>query len=316
MTDTELYKKCVTLGALSLQYRKQFCGLLPEVEKRKLYHKYGMHSIYEFGAKLAGLTHDTINEVLRVHELLADKPLLQEKLISGEIGYTKLRPVATIATPETQKEWLEKITKMSKNTLEMYVHEVKKEQKNEQSQSELPGKEAEFETLSLTVFRHTAAQFRVFKQRLEKKLKKPLTWDDVLRAILKNQTLIQKRVIQNQRHLKTATGKPKRYIPAEIRHELEKKYEGICAFPECFKPAQILHHTERFSLKPEHNMETITPLCTAHERIAHSGLIKNEEKSPENWGILKTPNMEQPKYRIDQIVQKFRMPGGMMPSAP
>lgn len=312
MTDSELYKKCVTLGNLSLTYRKQFCGLLPEVEKRKLYHKYGIHSIYEFGAKLAGLTHDTVNEVLRVHELLKDKPLLQAKLISGEIGYTKLRAVARAATPETQKEWLKKMSTMSKNTLEMYVHEIKK---SEQSESELPGKEAAFETLSMTVFRDTAAKFRVFKERLEKKMKKPLTWDAVLRAVLENQTLIQKRVIKNPRHMeRLQTGK--RYIPAKIRHILEEKYHGVCAFPQCFKPAKILHHTERFALKKEHNPATIAPLCTEHERIAHHGLIAHEEKSPKNWHIQKTPDNTHPKYKIDRVVQKFRMPQATMPNAP
>lgn len=312
LTDSELYKKCATLGALSLQYRKQFCGLLPEVEKRKLYHKYGMHSIYEFGAKLAGLTHETVNEVLRVHELLMDKPLLQAKLTSGEIGYTKLRPVARVATPETQKEWLEKIQTMSGKTLEMYVHEMKK---SEQSPSELRAKEATFETLSMTVFRHTAAKFRVFKERLEKKMKKPLTWDDVLRAVLENQTLIQKRVLKNPRHMKRVqTGK--RYIPAKVRHILEEKHHGLCAFPQCFKPAKILHHTERFSLKPEHNPETITPLCTGHERIAHHGLIAHEEQSTKQWHVRETPDSTHPKYKIDQIVQKFRMPQATMPNAP
>ena len=99
----------------------------------------------------------------------------------------------------------------------------------------------------------------------------------------------------------------KRSIPAAIRHELEKQYEGVCGFPNCNKPSIIFHHTKRFALDPHHDSETIVPLCKAHERIGHASLIGNEEQAPTHWKVLAVPDRSHPKYAIDQIVQNMRM---------
>lgn len=86
-----------------------------------------------------------------------------------------------------------------------------------------------------------------------------------------------------------------------------QKYAGRCAWPGCIKLPEIYHHTQRFALYKDHNPAHITPLCKNHERLAHHGLIKNEESAPENWQILAEPDKNQPKYFIDSLVQKFRM---------
>lgn len=323
LSDSDLYKKCLELGGMALKYRRQFCGMLPEVAHRRLYEKHGMHSVYEFAAKLAGISYEMVNEILRLHRLLEDKPLLQEKLVSGQIGYTKLRAIATVATPETQKGWLLKVETMPKPALETYVHEFKKMQlvaKNptDLADTGLPGKAPvdlpAFETLSMTVRSRTAAHIRVYKRRLEKRLRKVLNWDEVLRNLLKetgrnsNQPIRLNSKIPPKNFPQDKVKPASRYIPAAIRHKLEEKYEGICTFPFCNKPAEIIHHTERFSLTKGHDLETLAPLCISHERIAHCGLIKNEEGNPETWGVLAEAVKTAPKYAVDKIAQSFRKP--------
>ena len=56
LTDSELYKLCRLCGANIRTFNKEFVGYLPEVEKRKLFKKYGCHNLYEFAAKLAGMS--------------------------------------------------------------------------------------------------------------------------------------------------------------------------------------------------------------------------------------------------------------------
>lgn len=306
LSDADLYKKCREIGAAMLKLRRRFCGMLPEVARRKLYEKYGMHSVYEFAAKLGGVNDEIVQEVLRVHRLLEDKPILKEKLITGEVGYTKLRAVATIARPETQNLWLEKVQTMSKPALEMYVSELKKDTPGgENFQPGLPGKP--FETLSLTVKTDTAAQMRVFKKRLEKEFKKPLNWDEALTLMLQKLAKPERKRLNKKAGL-AKQQPPSRPISAVISNELEENYNGVCAFNGCNRPSEIFHHTERWALKPEHNLETIVPLCKGHERIAHSGLIENENQHPKNWHLLLEPDREHPKYFVDKVVQGFRMP--------
>ncbi len=339
LTDQELYKKCQEIGALTLKYRKQFLGMIPEVFKRKLYLQHNMHGIYEFAAKLAGVNRETVNEILRIYRLLNNAPILQEKLVLGEIPYTKLRPIASIVTKENQELWLKKVETMSRPALEVYVREIKEQEERQEAGQRiqqtgilpvccgLPWKEEEkYETLSMKVNSRTAAKMRVFKQRLEKKLRKPLNWDEALQEILtlaegktrrmgleirktegETQKKVRKNAAQNNLELNEKTKQSsKRYVPVAIRNQILEKNQGICDAPGCNKPGEIFHHVERFSLKPNHNPEKIRYLCKAHEQIAHHSLIKNEEKSPENWLLLAEPDKNHPKYFIDSLVQKFR----------
>lgn len=80
---------------------EKFASLLPEVEKRKLYEEYGFYSIYEFAAKLAGLSHASVTEILRINRKLEDKPQLQN-LIQEE-GWSKLKVVANICEGDKER---------------------------------------------------------------------------------------------------------------------------------------------------------------------------------------------------------------------
>ena len=126
LSDIELYKQCCFYGTQARKWTKKFAALLPEVERRRLYAKHGFYSVFEFAAKLSGMNRETVLEVLRVSKLLEDKPLLQSKL--AEQGWSKLRVIATVATPENEKMLAEKIQEMSKPALEAFVKGIKKEQ--------------------------------------------------------------------------------------------------------------------------------------------------------------------------------------------
>jgi len=95
------------------------------VEKRKLYKKYRCHTLYEFAAKHAGMSQDTVDDIMNVHKKLEDKPILQRLI--GKQGWSKVKVVATIARPETEKFWAEKVQAMAKGTLKTFVKELRKE---------------------------------------------------------------------------------------------------------------------------------------------------------------------------------------------
>ena len=101
----------------------------------------------------------------------------------------------------------------------------------------------------------------------------------------------------------------KRHIPAMVKKYLQLKYDGKCGFPNCKNPADIMHHVRRFILVPNHDPDKIVPLCKKHERLAHQGLIENEDGPPETWRIRMQPDKNSPKYQVDLKVNSFRMPG-------
>ena len=129
-SDKDLYAYCKKVGFNARIWSRRFLATIPEVAKRRLYKKYGYCSIHEFAAKMANVSRDNVDEVLRVNEKFSEMPKM--KSLIGEVGLSKLKIVACIATKETESFWAEKVKNMTKQVLEIYVREMKtKEEKND-----------------------------------------------------------------------------------------------------------------------------------------------------------------------------------------
>lgn len=175
----------------------------------------------------------------------------------------------------------------------------------------------ERETFTFSLNRQIAAKMRLFRQKLEKDRKELITWEEVMVEFLnhiekKEEPATQKLDIQKSKAEEETPAS--RHIPASVRRAVLRQYNGLCAFNDCAAPAQIFHHTRRFSLtdhlpKAEtHDPNFIKPLCKPHERIVHNTLIENEEVDPAHWKLLVSPNRQSEKYAVDQIVIGYRKP--------
>jgi hypothetical protein len=129
MTDKALYKLCKKYGRRALEARRKFTGLLPEVNKRRLYERRGFESIYVFAAKLAGVSREQVDAVLRLEKRFEDKPVLRAALVEGKLSVNKLIRVASIATAGNQGELFEVAQKLSKTAIEVFVKDYKNAQR-------------------------------------------------------------------------------------------------------------------------------------------------------------------------------------------
>ena len=101
--------------------------------------------------------------------------------------------------------------------------------------------------------------------------------------------------------------KAKNHQPSnKIKKYALHKTNHTCAFPGCTKPAEHLHHVERFGITRRHDPEKIIPLCKEHHELVHGGLIENEEKLPSEWTVRREPDMNDYKFLIDQRVAEYR----------
>ena len=314
LSDSELYSLCKKYGSLSLEARRKFAGLLPEVYRRKLYRRRGFASIHEFAAKLAGMSKESVNKILNLSKKLEGKPELKTQLETGSQGWSKIERVAYIATPENDKELANKVETLSSEALKIYVKELhNKEDKNcifnreestangELKDSKQDKKENVWRRINFPIAPETENALRLFMQK-----HKCLTFNEALIELMKIASSVEKNKANSQiqpkftkKNLKNK--KITRHIPTNIKRIIQAKYKGFCAFPNCCKPATSLHHTKRFALEKKHDPEKIIPLCTAHERLAHAGLIKNEDNSPETWSLQKEPDKTDHKYYISNI---------------
>lgn len=130
MTDERLFQLCKKYGAAALEARRKFAGLLPEVHRRRLYERKGYASIFEFAAKLSGMSEQQVRRVLNLEQKFQDKPALKRALVFGQVSVHKLARVASIATKENQEELAEKAKLLSQPALETLVRDEKISREN------------------------------------------------------------------------------------------------------------------------------------------------------------------------------------------
>jgi hypothetical protein len=306
MTDEELYKLCRKFGSAALEARRKFAGLLPEVFKRKLYARKRFSSIFEFAAKLAGMSKEQVSLILNLEKKFEDKPVLHEALVSGEVSVNKLVRVASIANVENQGELFEKMKNLSNRAVEVFVKDVKNSMvETEKSGSGVDVKNQngylkplfDLKSLHVQTFNTDLKLDEDVKRELLEMQEKGIDVNEFLRSVLKERRekieekkdeiarrkgVVKKvgketgkEIVSNQKSIADAQKfNSSRYIPVAVRKIIKEEHGTKCSYPGCSKQAQILHHTRRFALVHDHNPCFIAPLCAAHHEIAHKIDVK------------------------------------------
>lgn len=134
------------------------------------------------------------------------------------------------------------------------------------------------------------------------KLKGQGDWNTLMKQLL------QERTEQLEKEKPEAVQTDARHIPNKIQRYVSNRTNGTCAYPGCTNPIKIKHHTQRFALEKIHDSDRLHGMCKAHERIAHLGLIENEQEKAQNWKLRLEADKSSPTYAVDEIVNKFRAP--------
>lgn len=300
MTDQLLYENFLNFGRQALAARNKCIGLLPEIHRRNIHQQKGFHSIYEFAAKLAGLSHEQVNRALNLERRFADKPALHLAFTSGEIGLNKLVKVVSIATIENQNELVDLAKKLSVRALETLVRDEKITKVSLAKHVHVNTQFAIAAIESQTKVSAQAVQQGIIKSSTSTALlnldhevtsellalqQKGLDINQLLKEFLqsrRDKIAAEKTELSTEQTHKAKLRqefasrgigplpKPNRYIPTKIRQILTAEHGNRCSIPTCQKPSQHLHHTQRFSLAHSHDPHYIAPLCREHHQIAHA----------------------------------------------
>jgi hypothetical protein len=297
MTDNQLYDLCQQYGREARKWTNKFVSLLPEVYRRRLYRKKGFCSIHEFAAKVGGVGYRVVDEALRINEKLKDKPKL--KALIPEMGISKLKTVACVAKKSTDEFWAEKVKKMTRKSLEVYVKDVKfpGESKTENVNLSLfdegnkPSKiqnpktqNGNKSTFSVQLSGEAIFDLRLIKQKLEKECGEILCWDEVIKMAAEK--LLAEKPVRKYK----ARPSKSRAIPAAKRREQSKK----CIAPCCNKLATEIHHLDRYALTKNH--DRLAPMCKSHHELAHHGHIDEQN----DFRTLIHPIINPIKQFVDQ----------------
>ena len=316
MTDYErkLHEEFVADGRAIKERMKRCKVRLLEIDRRKVWKKVGFESIYEYAAKLAGMSKWQVDDALRILRKVEKMPRLQED--AEEKGLARVRPVIAVATVETDGFWADKAEEMGRSALETYVCEKRKlnvmedkEYEDDVFMSEETGKVNREEIGPRTNLQPDECVEVLMRLRLEiaeklEEIRGGRSFDELMEELVK----LKAGVLKKPKPVRTES----RYIPVAIRRYAVWRDRGLCAFPGCNKEYKILHHTQRWALDRVHDPDKIYCLCEGHERLMHMGLVAGEEGPPDGWRVLDKQEVCDSgdcgcgKQYIDELVGLYR----------
>ena len=265
LSDTQLVALCERYGAQARFWRQKFAGVLPEVFRRKLFLKRRCGSIFEFAKKLAGMSEEQVRLVLNLEKKFEDTPILKALLVNGEVSANKLVRVASIATPENQEVLAEQVKILPKTAIDTLVRDEKycREKISLENQS-LPvhsNLQQNLQNATIQLLPEVTAKLLELQQ-------KGIDVNMLLLELLAKRELeiaLEKEKISNDIQPTTS-----RYFAAKIKKLLVREYGTKCAVPTCKKEAEVIHHTNRYSMSKNNDPYYLAPLCKDHHVIAHS----------------------------------------------
>ncbi len=94
---------------------------LLELDRRRLYETRGFSSIGDYAMELVGVKPRKAQYLVFIASRLEKLPRIREAFDAGELPWTKAREIVSVATPETEAEWLAKARALSNRDLEKEV---------------------------------------------------------------------------------------------------------------------------------------------------------------------------------------------------
>lgn len=271
ITDEKLYQLCKRYGAQARHWRQKFIGLLPEVNRRRLYERKGFESIFVFAAKLAGLSQDQVRLALNLEKRFEDKPALKTLLTEGEVSLNKLTRVVSIATVDNERELAEKVKILSQKALETLARDERTlESQNGHALQCVSNAFPQplFESKSLRAQTLNFALSGELIDQLNELHAQGRDMNQLLTDLLQER---KEKVEQKKEELsEAALPTESRYMSAKVSAFLKEEYGDKCSIRTCFRPAVETHHTQRFSLASTHDPKYLAPLCHEHHSIAHA----------------------------------------------
>ena len=133
LSDCDLLTLYEKYGTQAKFWYRKFLGLLPEINRRRIYEKRKCSSICEFAGKFGGVTKEQTERVICIERTLLENGMeqLREMLTAGEISMHKLTRVMSVVNKENEKILVHAVKNLPQDSLETYVRDLKNHVRNE-----------------------------------------------------------------------------------------------------------------------------------------------------------------------------------------
>lgn len=286
---------------------------LIRAERARVHEKMGYGSLIEYADRLLGFAPHTTRERLRIAKALEELPRTTAALQCGDVTLSAVRELTRVATPETEKAWLEAASDQRVRDIEQLV----RGRQPGDTPDDPRDPELERHVLRLELTPATYALFREAVGALQRNAGESLdtnaqvelmaravlegseegranyqiamttcdscgrTWQQGCgEQVLVDEVACEKAACDAQYvgHLEpTESGEAPtatQSVPPAVRRLVMRRHGGCCAVPGCRHAMFVdLHHVELRSEGGDHNPNKLIALCSAHHDAAHEGRL-------------------------------------------
>lgn len=280
------------------QSNAQVASLLLEMDEYGLHRHLGHPSVSAYASAVLGWSSGHTRDVLAMQRRLRSLPRLRAAFESGELYWTRVRSASSVATPETDAQWLEKARTMTARELERASHAARGEP--------LPV------VWRLELSEEQAAILELAIRKIQKERSSRVSREDALAELCRRamtagsagnvQARIVYHVTGDAATIETAAGpvpvapqtierascnsevldlrepnaKLVRTVPKKVAREVIARTKGRCAVPGCPNLTWIEIHHEGGWRNTGHDPARMVPLCSAHHEDRHEERLRIE----------------------------------------
>ena len=138
MSASEIHARLQAALSELQRAEKNAVLLFGEILRRKLYRDLGYSSIQVYAAEALGFSPSKTSQFVRLAGALEELPQLRRSVAAGELGWTKAREVAKVATPASEEQWIAEAERSSSRKLEQTVRATRKRARQAPQAAGLP----------------------------------------------------------------------------------------------------------------------------------------------------------------------------------
>ena len=113
--------------SIKIQDHAQHCALLwfGEIMRRKLYRELNYGSMRAYAMEGLGFSSTRAGDFIRLATRLEELPVVKEEVSTGQLGYTKVREIVSVADQTNEQDWVNMAKEKSRRELAIEVQQAK-----------------------------------------------------------------------------------------------------------------------------------------------------------------------------------------------
>ena len=108
------HEKLLNLLEKMRNYEQSALLVFSEIMHKKLYEKLGYSSMHNYATEALKIPRSTAFHYINLSKKLETLPETRKAVASGELGWTKAKEVAKVATPKTENQWVAEAKKSTR----------------------------------------------------------------------------------------------------------------------------------------------------------------------------------------------------------